>query len=233
MKFLLALLLLITPTVLANGSAALKIAIVDTGLDLQDPRFAAHLCPTGHEFFAGKTIKDEHGHGTHVAGLIQKYAGSGDYCFLIYKYYSDSQTGQQNLIAEIASINVAIRNGAKIINISGGGPEFTEQEYLAIKSHPEVRFVVAAGNEHRDIDVPSQEYYPASYWLPNETVAENAENGKLAQSSNWSKKAVSEDGENVLSTLPDGKYGRMTGTSQSTAIRTGKIVHELLKRSDK
>lgn len=229
MKNLLALFLLSS---VAVASEPLKIAIIDTGLDLNDKRFT-HLCPTGHDFFAGKSIKDVHGHGTHIAGLIQQYAGDGDYCFLIYKFYSESNTGQQNLLGELASINSAIRNGAKIINLSEGGPEFNENEYLAVKNHPNILFVVAAGNENRCLDVSGNEYYPASYWQPNETVVENyTKNDKLYPGSNWSKKAVHEVGDNVYSTLPVG-YGYMTGTSQATAIRTGKIVREILNKRDK
>ena len=33
-----------------------------------------------------------------------------------------------------------------------------------------------------------------------------------------------ENGVDVYSTLPKGKYGRLSGSSMSTAIRTGKLI---------
>lgn len=216
---------------IVRGHEIIKVGIIDTGLNLDDPRFSEHVCSSGHHHFVDKNINDEHGHGTHIAGLIQQYAGYGNYCFLIYKFYSDSNTGAQNLIMEIEAMKAAIRNGADIINFSGGGPEFAEDEYLIIKNHPNVLFVVAAGNEHENLDNSKKGFYPASYWLKNEVVVQNiGKDGMVYPGSNWSKKAVSEIGENAYSTLPNGEMGYLTGSSQATAIRTGKIVREMLKK---
>ena len=66
----------------------IKIAIIDTGLDLSDPRFAGHICNKGHRNFIldNDNTEDNNGHGTHIAGLIRSNAGEGNYCFLIYKF---------------------------------------------------------------------------------------------------------------------------------------------------
>lgn len=219
-----------------NCHLPLKVAIIDTGLDLTDIRFAGHICEKGHFNFVDNSDKvdDLHGHGTHVAGLIEKYAGEGNYCFLVYKYYSDANPGKVNLSNEILAIKKATSEGATIVNFSGGGPEFDEEEYLAIKRNPRITFIVAAGNENENIDYPTGYFYPASYHLQNVIVIGNInKDAKKADSSNYGKRVnATEMGVDVKSFLPGGKEGSMTGTSQATAIHTGKIISEKLIRCD-
>jgi subtilisin family serine protease len=54
-------------------------------------------------------------------------------------------------------------------------------------------------------------------------VAATDINNKLIRSSNWGKTKVdvTAPGENIFSTLPNGRYGFMTGTSQATAFVSG------------
>jgi hypothetical protein len=150
---------------------------------------------------------------------------------LIYKYYSDKLPGTVNLQNEVASFRDAVINKADIVNFSGGGAEFDEQEYLIIKDNPQIIFIVSAGNDHQDLDIPGNEYYPASYFLPNEIVVKGVDKRKrLVLSSNYGKKVKEQElGENVLSFLPDGKMGYMTGTSQAAAAHTGKAICKMSK----
>lgn len=222
-----------------NCGKRLKIAVVDSGLDLTDPRFVDHLCETGHvNFVRNETIDDINGHGTFVTGLIQKYAGDANYCLMIYKYYSEHLNGGELMKAEVMAFNQAIKDGADIINLSGGGPSFNEDEYLAIKNHPKTIFIVAAGNNGKNIDDSRYKFYPASYFLKNEIVVGNINaNGSRAASSNWSKKIRAKQvGVDVISSVPcyyeeDSIYCNkyMTGTSMSAAIETGKFVDKVKK----
>src|SRR5918992_98978 len=53
-----------------TGSAAVKVAVVDTGVAYDHPDLAGNMLP-GYDFFEGDADpRDEHGHGTHVAGTI-------------------------------------------------------------------------------------------------------------------------------------------------------------------
>jgi len=208
----------------------IHVAIVDTGLDLKDPRFKDHLCPTGHKnFVPGETLDDINNHGTFVAGLIQRYADNSDFCLLIYKYYSNAASGEQNLQREVLAMQEAVSNGADIVNYSGGGPEFNEEEFLIIRNHPKTIFVVAAGNEHQSLDVSGNEFYPASYFLKNEhVVSANAIDGFRLGSSNWGSRVTdSELGDSVLSFLPNDLIGIMSGTSMACAIFSGKLVDRM------
>jgi subtilisin family serine protease len=214
----------------STSAEQLKIAIVDTGLDINDPRFAGHICPSGHKDFTETSLEDTLGHGTFVAGLIKKNAGNSNYCLLIYKYYVDSAPGSVNVRRELAALREAISNGADIVNFSGGGPIFNEEESLLIKYHPEVTFVVAAGNEGKSLDISGNEYYPASYFYPNEIVVGSVNSkGKRSSFSNYGKNVeVKELGEGVVSYVPNNRIATWEGTSFSTAIHTGKLIRKML-----
>lgn len=211
-------------------SKLLKVAVVDTGLDLTDSRLSKHLCKNGHKDFTGTGLEDTITHGTHIVGLIERYAEEGNYCLLIYKTYSVTNNGNVNMQNEISALKEAIKNGAKIINLSSGGPGYSEEEKLVIYNNPNVKFVVAAGNDSHSLDVEGNEYYPASLFLNNEYVVANCyDTGSLVPSSNYgSKVKYCEDGYSRMSTLPDNQDGYMTGTSQSTAVYTGKLIRKML-----
>ncbi|MGK5089700.1 S8 family peptidase [Bdellovibrionota bacterium FG-2] len=227
-----------------EGSRGVIVAVIDTGLDSTHQDLNQNIWHDpkenkngvyGWNFVVDKpNPHDEHGHGTHVAGIIgamtnAKMGVSGvakKVSIMSVKYYSDANTGPVNLRNTIKAIDYAVEHGARIINYSGGGPEFSEDEYLAIKKAEAkgILFVAAAGNEHQNTDLSQNYYYPSAYRLSNIlSVAATDIHNQLLPSSNWGKKAVdvTAPGENIYSTLPGGRYGFMTGTSQATAFVTG------------
>lgn len=213
----------------ANAAEPIKVAIIDTGLNLEDARFKSRLCPGDkHWNFVhnNNILKDEDGHGTHIAGLITKYAENVNYCLLIYKYYDEAAPGNLNLRNSVSALLKAVGDGASIVNLSYYGPEFSEVEYNIMRNNPKVTFVTCAGNDGKILagDTCS---YPACYRLPNVIVVGSKHDGKRAETSNWGGKVNAwEDGTGAYSTLPDGKTGYMSGTSMSTAIHTGKLVNQ-------
>ena len=225
-----------------EGSRNVVVAVIDTGIDANHPDLAPNLWhdPSsksvyGYDFVKNKpNPTDEHGHGTHVAGIIGAIANpavgiSGvahKVSIMPIRYYSESNPGSVNLANTVKALEWAIEHGAKIINYSGGGPEFSESEYLAMKK-AEVKgvlVVAAAGNERSNTDKIENYYYPAAYRLSNIiSVAATDINNHLLPSSNWGKVRVdvAAPGEGIYSTLPGKRYGMMTGTSQATAFVTG------------
>lgn len=225
---------------ISEGSKDVIVAVIDTGLDAEHPDLKLNVWKDtdknyGWNFVNNKANpNDDHGHGTHVAGIIGAIANpktgvSGvaqKVSIMAVKYYSETNSGSVNLKNTVKAIEYAVSHGARIINYSGGGPEFSEDEYLAIKKAEAkgVLFVAAAGNERQDTDVPENYYFPSAYRLTNIiSVAATDIQNKLIKSSNWGKTKVdvTAPGENIYSTLPGGKYGYMTGTSQATAFVTG------------
>ncbi len=226
---------------ITRGSQQIRVAVVDTGIDPTHPDLKDNICRKvngdeyGFDYVTNKkNPEDKHGHGTHVAGIIgaTAKANSGaagvapNICIMAVRYYSDTATGAQNLSNTVKAINYAVDNGAHIINYSGGGAEFSAAEMKAIQRAEAkgILFVAAAGNEYQNTDEAGNSYYPAAYGLTNivAVAATNIRN-QILPSSNWGKKHVhvAAPGENIFSTLPKGRYGYLTGTSQATAFVSG------------
>jgi subtilisin family serine protease len=177
-------------------------------------------------------LDDNHGHGTHIAGIIGAEAGNGkgitgiapEVSLMILKYYDPKVPGTDNLKNTIQAIKYAVKMGAHIINYSGGGTEFSQEEHDAVAeaSKKGILFVAAAGNEKSNSD--QHHYYPADYKLPNIiSVTAIDPSTQVLNSSNYGVETVdiAAPGQNILSCLPGNSYGYMTGTSQATAFATG------------
>lgn len=224
-----------------EGSRDIVVAVIDTGIDPSHPDIKNNLWHDkntgfyGWDFVSNKPNPlDDHSHGTHVAGILgaamnTKAGVSGvahRVSIMAVKYYSDRNSGSENLKNSIKALNWAIDHGAKIINYSGGGPEFSADEYSALKRARDkgVLLVAAAGNERQNTDLAENYYYPCAYKLDNIicVAAINIRN-EMLPSSNWGRLRVdvAAPGENILSTVPGGKYAYMSGTSQATAFVTG------------
>lgn len=212
----------------AQAKDIIKVAVIDTGLDLKDPRFSTSLCQSGHKNLTSGLMIDDHRHGTHVAGLIKSYAKDASYCMIIYKIFTKSEGSLDN---EVLAIRYAIQEHVQYVNISGGGPTRSKEEYDLIASNPQITFIVAAGNAHQDLDDPKTRYYPAQYHLSNVKVVGNlTKTEQISPSSNYGKGLYWEIGEDVLSTCPLNIYCTMSGSSMSTAIHTGKLIYSNFHR---
>ena len=174
---------------------------------------------------------DTHGHGSHIAGIVGATAANGvglsGVCprvrIMALKYYDSSGAGFNNLQNTVKAFHYANKMGAHIINYSGGGAEAATAERLALEDsrNKGILVVAAAGNDGRSNDIIP--YYPASYPIDNiVSVASINRQDQLLPSSNFGKIVhVAAPGLSILSTLPGGRYGMMTGTSQATAFVTG------------
>lgn len=187
----------------------------------------------GWNFVANNSnLKDEHGHGTHICGIIGAEGGNGigisgvspKVSLMVLKYYDANGSEMNNLSNTVRAIDYAVKMNANIINYSGGGIAPSADEKAAIERAMKkgILFVAAAGNERSNSDTHA--YYPADYGLPNilsVTAIDRFQN--VLPSSNWGEKSVdiAAPGNDIISTLPDGKFGYMTGTSQATAFASG------------
>ena len=157
----------------ATGKGVI-VAVIDTGVAYQDKgKFKRVPDLANTEFVAGydfvndtDTPLDDHGHGTHVAGTIAQSTNNGigvagtAYNARIMPLKVLSSRGFGN-IADIAeAIRFAADNGAKVINMSLGGPGSSKILGDAVKyAHDKgVLVVCAAGNDGR-----GKVGYPAAY----------------------------------------------------------------------
>jgi hypothetical protein len=236
------------PDDVLRAASTITIAIVDTGADVTAPDIAAKS-PLGYNERTGTSdVRDTVGHGTFVAALA---AGSvtnddgiagfgGDAKLLIIK--AGSGDGSFTDLDESTAIVYAVDHGAKIINLSLGGPSTSATERRAIDyatSHG-VLVVAAAGNEYADGN-PVE--YPAALLQPNGSkgvggrglsVGASTMTGTRASFSNAGTYiSLAAPGENVFSDVSSsssatrfarvplagsvsGFYGYASGTSFST-----------------
>jgi len=216
------------------------VAVIDTGIDATHPFLANNLyVPSGQvtssnyglDFSKGRTSQtqpdDKHGHGTHVAGIIKSIFP--DVKILVLKYFNPHASGQENLESTIEALRFAVDNGADVINYSGGGPEPASEELSILKKAERKGIIVvaAAGNEESNIDDKKKAYFPASYGLTNIiTVTAHDQARMVLSSSNFGKRSVdiSAPGYRIKSSLPGGRSGYLTGTSQATAFVSGVVA---------
>ena len=215
------------------------VAVIDTGLTISTMTREAKLCVRDHKNFTSNpkvqstqyTVDpipvDNHGHGTNIAGLIQTYAGDGDnYCLVIIKYYDPKSPWDNNLENTVKAIRYATKIGAKYINYSGGGMETSSDERAAVKEFLNAggKFIAAAGNEKSDLSL--KPYYPAMDDERVIVVGSKEVDGKVAKYSNWGTRVNRWE----LGSYRTGFGVTESGTSQATAIATGKIIREDSKK---
>lgn len=212
------------------------VAVVDTGIQPDHDFLAKNVYVPGHKTskthfgidFSGDKMTfapiDNHGHGTHVAGIVKSIFP--EVKILALKYYNPKASGQANLDATIKALQYAVDQNVDVINYSGGGPEASIEELRVLKQAEKkgILIIAAAGNERSNIDEKRHAYYPASYGLSNIiTVGAHDEGLNIIPSSNYGKNSVdiAAPGFRIRSAIPGNGAGYMTGTSQATAFVTG------------
>ena len=142
-------------TLAPNWGAGVKVAVIDTGVDLNHPAFAGHLTASGDwkDFVDADNTPQEvsggdaYGHGTSVASIVLQVAPKA--LIMPIRVLDSSGTGDTNKIA--SAIAWAAQHGAKIINLSLGTDAANfdcavqKEVALAIQNYGTL-MVFAAGN---------------------------------------------------------------------------------------
>jgi len=161
----------LVPQSALRAAASVTIAVIDTGADLTAPDLAAKSPRTFNLHASTSDVRDVNGHGTFVSSLA---AGSvtngdgiagfgGDAKLMVVK--ASRSDGTLSDVDEANAIVYAVDHGARIINLSVGGPDtsFTERRGIQYAVDHDVLVVAAAGNEYEDGD-PAE--YPATLLQP-------------------------------------------------------------------
>ncbi|HEY3215837.1 MAG TPA: S8 family serine peptidase [Candidatus Eisenbacteria bacterium] len=173
---------------------------------------------------------DDHGHGTHVSGTIAAVGDNGvglagvNWRARIVGIKFLDAGGSGSTAGAIAAIGYAIATGVRLTNNSWGGGGYSQGLLDAINAAGAAGqlFVAAAGNSGTDNDALPE--YPASFDSPYIlSVAATDHNDELATFSNFGAASVDlgAPGVSILSTLPGGAYGFLSGTSMATPHVTG------------
>lgn len=213
-----------------NQGAGAVIAVVDTGVDLAHPDLKANLLPGYNAENPSEPPQDGHYHGTHVAGIIAAVANNGEGVTgiapqaKILPIRAISNGG----VAEVADgIVWAADHGARAINLSLGWdyPNASVEETIkrAVKYALDKNVVICAALSN------SSSFNPRSVPdnLANKPGFEgvigvgnvDVNNRRQGAYGNW--KSVSSPGTQIMSTLPNNRYGNLTGTSMATPMVAG------------
>lgn len=235
-----------------------KIAVIDTGFDFAKFDNAIPICINDSISFSQEPVKplsqepvkplsqskstktidikeilqDNHGHGTHVSGVIDKYAKYEDYCQVVIKTWDfgkaskNLDSGPQSVKNLVKAIKHAVSLKVDIINISGGGKESNPEEKEAILEALDkgIVIVAAAGNEKHDLE--DCNFFPACYDDRIVVVGATDWDGNNTKETNFGNHVdITADGHKVKS------LNRIeSGTSMAAASISGFIVSELAKQ---
>lgn len=180
---------------------------------------------------------DDHSHGTHCSGTIGARGNNGigvagvSWNVKIMGVKFMGSNGSGDLSGAIRGINYVVdqkRSGVnvRVMSNSWGGGGYSETLERAIQRAADagILFVAAAGNSASNND--SSPTYPASYNVSNViSVAAIQQGNTLASFSNYGANTVNiaAPGVSILSTIPGGGYGRMSGTSMATPHVAGAL----------
>jgi len=185
---------------------------------------------------------DDNGHGTHVSGIIGATGGNGvgtagvnwQVQIMPLKFLNASGTGYDSSAA--SAVRYAADHGAQVTNNSYGGAgavSSTLASAIGAAAAANSVFIAAAGNLAVNTDVTS--FSPGSSAAANVVaVAAIDSNGALASFSNFGRTTVdiAAPGVGIISTLPGGRYGSMSGTSMAAPFVSGAAALLLASHPD-
>lgn len=181
---------------------------------------------------------DDHGHGTHCAGIIGARGNNGQGAtgvnwrvkIAAAKFLSSSGSGStSNAIKAVQYATMLRLAGHKVVvtNNSWGGGGFSQALLDAIQAGNAagIMFVAAAGNAAVNTD--STPFYPAA--LPSDAVvavASVTQTGALSSFSNYGATSVdiAAPGSSILSTYLNNQYAYLSGTSMAAPQVSGVVA---------
>lgn len=237
-----------------TGSENVIVAIMDSGSKLDHPdlegRFWINTGETkngrdddGNGFvddvngwnfaYENSNVRDDGGHGTNISGTIAAktdnaigYAGIDQHCkIMICKNLDDENLGEYSWWS--ASLYYAANNGAKVINMSEGGYDYSKTLNTAIDYAYEAGCLIVASMMNKN---NNDKYYPASFKNVMAIGATDTDDSRCRQftwggGSNWGRHiSVVAPGNRIYGLDYKDNYDYevyWSGTSQATAYVSG------------
>lgn len=207
----------------SRGSSRVIVAVIDTGVDPNQPDLRGAVVAGANLIDPTAPPRDDHGHGTAVAGIIAARTNNGQgmagvcwFCLVLpVKVLDRSGSGDDTRIA--AGIVWAVDHGARVLNLSLGGPGDSPelQAALAYAAYKGAIVVAAAGNSGTTMP-----FYPAADVNALSVAATTTTDHAYKWSNYGSWVDVAAPGCNVAPALSGG-YGVFCGTSSATPIVSG------------
>ena len=217
---------------LSNGSG-ITVAVLDTGIDLDHEDLMDNLVEGYDLINEGGNGDDDHGHGTHVAGIIAAVGGNGvgvagiaprAHLMPVKVMASDGKGSFDNIII---GMRYAMDSGqVQIMNLSLSSYYYSSllEKQIEEAESAGILIISSAGNEGSD--APS---YPAAFEetlsvaaLSQDESAVYSKGANLASYSNYGDTiSLGAPGSSLYSTIRGGGYGYMSGTSMASPVVAG------------
>jgi len=207
------------------------IAVIDSGIDVGHPELAGAV---GAAFDAGAGKQAVHPHGTGVAGVIVSHArligGAPAAKLLAIRAFAPDDRGVESTsFVLIRSLDFAVANGARIINMSFAGPQDPLlAKGLSAAAGKGIVLVAASGNA----GPKSPPLFPAADGHVIAVSAADASDAIFAASNRGAYVALCAPGVDILTAAPNGKYQVVSGTSFAAAYASAVAALVLARNPD-
>ena len=226
-----------------NLGKGVKVAVIDTGIDLSHPAFVNALAPSSEwrDFVGNDTTPQEggdytrpgHGHGTNVAGIVLQVAPRAT----ILPIRVLNSYGQGTVVNVATAITYAVDAGAQVINLSLGSDTSFEAitQALLYAAKRGVYVVSSAGNDNRStpnfpasLARTSMDGNPNFYWS---SVSSVSPQGVRSSFANYGQAVeLFAPGERLFGPAPGNQMASWSGTSQAAPLASGAIALALGER---
>jgi subtilisin family serine protease len=222
----------------ARTGNGIKVAVLDTGIDLQHPDYAGRAIMS-ESFVPGVTVQDIHGHGTHCIGTacgparpssgVRRYGVASGAQIFAGKVFNNAARPSAATGNVIAGIEWAVTNGCRIISMSLGVPinqKILQYETPIRRALEAGTLIVAAAGNNANRPTMAGFVEPPANADASLAVAAVDSRLQIARFSARSSQVtgvggivnVSAPGVAVFSSLPTmvGGHGLFNGTSMAT-----------------
>ncbi len=211
------------------------VAVIDTGVDIDHARIKKHIVPGWNIVDNNNNPRNktaDESHGTHVTGTIVMESGDDNVtgvatpCAAVMPVRVLS--GNSGTFSNIAKgIVWAADHGAKVINMSLGGPRDFKVLHDAVKYAVNTKKVIMVVSKGNLGDRGNPRYYPGAYQEVISATATTMTNGKEERAffSNYGEDSgAAAPGHPIFSTIPGNKYAFYSGTSMSAPHVSGAVA---------
>ena len=214
--------------------AGVRVAVIDTGIDLNHPAFQSHLAPVSdmYDFVNGDAVPQEqgstsdlaYGHGTAVASLILQVAPNAT--ILPVRVLSPNGSALPSTVA--SGIDWAVAHGANIINLSVvSNVDTSLSAALSNAAAKGVYVVMAAGNEGTNPPMYPARFAQQATALGTHSLSVGSievDNTQSDFSNYGAQLKVLAPGRLLTVAFPDGRVAQATGTSFATPVVAGVLA---------
>ena len=216
-----------------NLGSGVKVAVIDTGIDLSHPAFSGRLAPASEwkDFVDGdnypqEVAGDAYGHGTGVAGVILQVAPRAT--ILPLRVLGGDGLGDTDDVA--AAIDWAFSRGADVINLSLGTTVDVAalQNVINYVTSRGVYVVSSSGNTgDRSVTYPAANADLGSgdgKYLSLGVGSVSSGDKKSGFSTYGDRLELVAPGESLYTPAPDAQVGYWSGTSFAAPIASGALA---------